>query len=273
VEAPDQDAGRRAKGPPARGTAPPHARRGTNPRAAVPCASAGRWLLTLLVLAPARAQASDPDVGPGDRWKALVSIGDVMNLQGWDGTAVAIRGGDAPGTAALDYDGTSGFANGAYLAAYARLDRHFQLGGFLSFVGFGQAAALSANGDKFYRALDLVALGASVKGGGRIHRVVWLGAALDVGLGILLPHNVALPQAGAGLELDPWYGMVVFPRVHVDIAASGPRDAGIGFFWDFGPLFVPIARGSGTGAGRGTELEFSTWSACLELMLGFSFRA
>ena len=227
-------------------------------------------LLLLLLAHSSVGEASETEGFSGSGWKAAVSIGDVMSLAGWDGTEVLVRGGAAGGVVTREFDGTSSFANGAYLSGYAVLDRHFLVGGFVSYVGFGQSAVRSEEEDAFYRSLGVVGLGVSAKGGGRVHRVVWLGAALDVGLGIVLPSNVALALGGPRLELDPWYGMVLFPRFHVDIVASDHADIGIGFFWDLGPMFVPVARGSGSSRTGGTELEFSTWSVSVQMVLGFT---
>ncbi|MBI5485714.1 MAG: hypothetical protein HY905_00115 [Deltaproteobacteria bacterium] len=228
-------------------------------------------LAGLLAPAPARAQSPESDNTGRGWWRAMVSVGTVLNLSGWDGTEVELQDAASAQPLTRTFDGESGFASGAYAAAYAGLDRHFQLGGFLYFLGIGVSAAHSGDGDEFYRAQNVVGLGLSAKGGGRIHRVIWLGAALDVGLGIVLPRNTALSDSGGHLELDDWYGMFLFPRLHADILATGARDAGVGFFWDFGPMFLPVARGAGRSRDGATELGFSTWAACLQMVMGFSF--
>jgi hypothetical protein len=232
----------------------------------------------ILAVGPS-ARASRPGAdGQGDAggrgwWRFGVSIGTVVSFVGWDASEVEARGGTAGAGVTRDYSGGSGFSGGAYFAAYAGLDRHFQLGGFVSYAGLGMSAARADSGAAFYRALNVVGLGLSVKGGGRVHRVVWLGAALDAGLSIVLPRNLALSEHGGGLELDDWYGMFLFPRLHVDIVASGRGDAGVGFFADLGPMLVPYSEGSGRSRISGTELGFSSWAACLQLVLGFSLGA
>lgn len=234
-------------------------------------------LAVLTATAPARAArpgAEGVSEGGGRGWWRLtVSIGSVVSFAGWDGSEVEASGGSAGAGVTRDYAGESGFSGGAYFAAYAGLDRHFQLGGFVYYAGLGMSAARADNGAAFYRALNIVGLGLSAKGGGRVHRVVWLGAALDAGLSIVLPRNLALSEHGGGLELDDWYGMFVFPRLHVDILASGRGDAGVGFFVDLGPLLVPFSEGSGRSRISGAELGFSSWSVCLQVVLGFSLGA
>ncbi|MBI5500654.1 MAG: hypothetical protein HY907_10470 [Deltaproteobacteria bacterium] len=249
-------------------------------------------LLLTGLLAPAPAHAQSPDrqssvspaaaegtvdlrrPGPATGrgwWRGMVSVGTVLNLAGWDGTRVELQ--DAANTTPLTrtFDGESGFASGAYAAGYAALDGHFQLGGFVYFVGIGVSAARSDDGGEFYRAQNVVGLGLSAKGGGRIHRVIWLGAALDLGLAVVLPRNTALSDSGGHLALDDWYGLFLFPRLHTDILAGGARDAGIGFFGDLGPMLLPVAQGAGRSRDGSTNLAFSTWAVCLQLVLGFSF--
>lgn len=222
----------------------------------------------LLVLAARPAAVRAGDGTSGGPWKALVGIGDVLHLGGWDGTRVTLPGG-AAGTVEREFSGTSTVADGAYLAGYATLDPHVQLGGFVYFLGLGLAAARSDDGDTFYRTLSLVGFGVSAKGGARVHRVVWLGAALDVGLAVVVPRDATLAREAAGLDAGTWYGLFLFPRLHADIIPTGRDEPGLGFFGELGPLLIPVARGSGTWRDGSSPPGFSTWWIGVQLVLGF----
>jgi opacity protein-like surface antigen len=228
-----------------------------------------------LALAPASAVAAPPTPehrvpAPRGEWTVIVEIGDVMSFAGWDESVVDVAGGLPEREGRSTLAGETGLGHGFYLAGSAGLDPHWQIGGFLYYAGLGPSVARSDADDVFHRSVNVVALGVSVAAAERLHPVVRLGAALDAGLAVLLPRNVALPMAGGGLELDEWLGLFLFPRLHLDIRAVGAADPGVGFFWDFGPMFVPIARGAGAGSNTGTDLRLSYWTVCLQMVLGFS---
>lgn len=221
------------------------------------------------ILAVALSVGATAAARPGDEWDVSVAVGDVLHLSGWDESAVEVRGGLPERAGAFDVQGETGFGNGAYLSVCAGLDRHWQLGGFLYYTALGTSVARNAADDVFWRAPSVLGVGASVRGGDRVHRVIWIGAALDAGLAVVFPGQATLPRAGAHLELGDWYGLFLFPRVHVDIRTSGRGDPKVGFFWDFGPLLVPYAAGTGRGAQAGTDLTFGFWAVGLQMVVGF----
>lgn len=128
-------------------------------------------------------------------------------------------------------------------------NENLHLGGFFTYHGME-------------RDRSAVSFGLTAKLGGRVDDRIWLGVALDAGM---------LFWVRDGESYEDYWGVVVFPRFHVDVLAiQGRGDFKLGFFAAIGPHFVPYTAGTMLEVDPGVDVEFSGWNATLTGLMGMS---
>ena len=191
--------------------------------------------------APALTRAASPRPW----YRGYGSLGLALGATGWG--EFRVKGHDG------SVDATYGVAPGVHFSGYFAPSQHFHVGGFFS---YGNSGGRMTDGNASFD-FDVSRLGAGValKVGGKLSSRVWLGLGMDAGIQVLDP-----PAEGESL-----HGLLLFPRLHLDVVAVDAGGFKMGLYAGIGPLIVPYAATDVMGE------TLWTWSVDVAMLLGLTF--
>jgi hypothetical protein len=218
-------------------------------------------------LSVAQPPASPPSPGPGAAVAAAPAgplgwydkfhghIGGIVGFHGWGG--MTLSGSGFSGGPDVAGQPLGGFL----LAGYVPLSPGVHLGGYFMY-GTGKlklsgSAKLGGSSYDLTGKMDAdhVSAGLSLKTGRRVHERVWLGLVGDLGF-------YSLSREGG----DNWYGVLIAPRLHVDVLGLDTGKTKLGPFASFGPAVVPYVGGNAADG-----VDGRAWLVYIMLCLGLTF--
>lgn len=148
-------------------------------------------------------------------------------------------------------------SGGMHFAGYYVIKQYLHAGFFFSYIG-GQHKIQSWLIGSQANTLHEFGVGGSVKAGKGLGSQFWLGGALDVGMVFLDVEHLSSTLAG----------LLVFPRIVMDVLLTTTRLAVVGLHCSFGPELVPYFSGKQNVSGDPTKTE--GWYIRLNLNVGLT---
>lgn len=242
--------------------------------APAPAPASGYVAPTTSYTAPAPAPAPPPQPrGPISSFQSgYATIGLLLSFHGWGGYTETWEDIDEDFEGDLD----SSFMPGIRIAGYGVVSEGFHIGGYWTF--FKADMDIDPDeGDDFDVNAFMNMFGLTLKFGARLHERVWLGGGTDIGL---LISKGEIDGWGEDLEMKPMVGLVLFPRLNLDVMIVDTGAFRLAFSAAFGLFVTPISGGHPYDADDfddyvpdGDAIKHRFWWLSPALMLGLSLGA
>jgi len=225
--------------------------------------------------APAPAPAPPPvPRGPLSFFQSgYATAGMMLSFHGWGGYTETWEDIDEDFEGDLD----SEFMPGFRLAGYGVVSEGFHIGGYWTFFKADMEVDPD-DGEKYDINAFQNMFGLTMKFGARLHERVWFGGATDIGLLITKAEVDVFFEDD--LEMKPMLGLVLYPRVDLDVLIVDTGAFRLAFTAALGVFVSPISGGHPYDADDfedyvpdGDEVKFRFWWVSPTLMLGLSLGA